>query len=206
MKVYDISMPISEEIMTYKNNSSKPKIVNTANFDNASHYQTDLTMNLHTGTHIDAPLHMKADGETMEVYDLNRFVTKAKVLDFTDVIGKVSKADLMTKDIKKDDFILLKTRNSSEDFFNMEWISLAIDGAQYLAEIGINGVGIDALGIERDQPSHQTHISLMDKHIIIVEGLRLAEVMEGTYDFIALPIAIKGVEASPTRAILIENL
>lgn len=55
----------------------------------------------------------------------------------------------------------------------MEWISLAIDGAEYLADIGINGVGIDALGIERDQPSHRTHLSLMEKHIIILEGLSL---------------------------------
>lgn len=205
MKVYDISMPLHPDMVTYKNNPNKPKVVNVANHDNAHHYETQLTANLHNGTHIDAPLHMMPDGETMEVYDISRFISNAKVLDFTNVVGKISRADLETKDIQKGDFILLKTRNSSEDFFNMEWISLAIDGAEYLADIGINGVGIDALGIERDQPSHRTHISLMEKHIIILEGLRLAEVEEGNYELIALPLHIKDVEAGPTRAVLIER-
>lgn len=118
MKLYDISMPISEKIVTYKNNPNKPVFDNIANHDNSSHYETDIRLNLHTGTHIDAPLHMKPGGETMEVYDLERFVSRAKVLDFTNVVGKISKADLETKAIEKGDFILLKkTRNSTEDFF-----------------------------------------------------------------------------------------
>lgn len=206
MKLYDISMPISEDIITYKNNpAGKPRFETVGNHDSGSHHSTDVTLNLHTGSHIDAPLHMMKGGDTMEVYDLQRFITTAKVLDFTDVVGKVSKEDLLKKEIETGDFILLKTRNSTEDFFNMEWISLSIDGAEYLAELGIDGVGIDALGIERDQPSHRTHISLMEKQIIILEGLRLAEVPEGSYELIALPINLVGVEASLMRPVLIER-
>lgn len=205
MKVYDISMPLHESMVTYKDNDNKPKLKVMSNHDNSSSHSTNIETNLHNGTHIDAPLHMMSGGETMEVYDLSRFVCSAKVLDMTHVTSKITKADLVSKDIKKDDFILLKTRNSSEDFFNMEWISLAIDGAEYLVEIGINGVGIDALGIERDQPSHRTHISLMEKHIIILEGLRLAEIKEGNYELVALPLNISQVEAAPTRAVLIER-
>lgn len=206
MKLYDISMPISESIITYKNNpAGKPVIRTVASHEESSHHSTDVMLNLHTGSHIDAPLHMIKEGATMETYDLERFITRAKVFDLTKVVGMIHTEDLMGKDIQKGDFIILKTRNSSEDFFNMAFISLAEDGAKYLADIGINGVGIDNLGIERDQSNHMTHISLMNAGVIILEGLRLAEVPEGLYDLIALPVNILGVEASFTRPVLIEK-
>ena len=206
MKLYDISMAIEPEMMVYKNlESKKPKLLNSANYSNASHYETDIHMNLHTGTHFDAPLHMIEDGDTMEVYNLDQFITQCKVVDLSEVVGMIHKEDLVSKGIDRDDFILLKTRNSFEDTFNPEFISLADDGADYLAELEIKGVGIDALGIERGQPSHGTHKALLSKRIPILEGLQLAEVPEGVYQLIALPIKITGVEAAPTRAVLLEE-
>ncbi len=73
-----------------------------------------------------------------------------------------------------------------------------------MADIGINGVGIDALGIERDQPNHETHLSLMNAGIHIIEGLVLKDVPEDTYTLIALPLKVTGVEAAPLRAILMK--
>lgn len=205
MKLYDISMTIEANMMVYKNlEEKKPEFTNAANFETASHYETNLKMNLHTGTHIDAPLHMIKDGETIETYSLERFITKAKVLDFTSVVGMIDAEDLKSKDIKKGDFILLKTQNSFEECFNLEFVSLAEDGAKYLAELDINGVGIDALGIERSQPNHMTHIRLLKAGVIILEGINLKEVAEGAYQMMALPIKIDSVEASPVRAVLIE--
>ena len=67
----------------------------------------------------------------------------------------------------------------------------------------IKGVGIDALGIERNQTP--THKLLLGAGIIIIEGLRLKDVPEGEYFLIALPLKIKDVEAAPTRAILVEK-
>lgn len=82
---------------------------------------------------------------------------------------------------------------------------LDASAAEYLKSAGITGVGIDALGIERAQPGHETHKTLLGAGIIILEGLRLADVNEGTYRLAALPLRLKGTEASPARAILIEE-
>ena len=65
-------------------------------------------------------------------------------------------------------------------------------------------MGIDALGVERGQPGHETHLALMNVHAHIIEGLRLADVKEGRYELIALPLTIAGAEAAPVKAILIE--
>ncbi len=206
MNVIDISMTIEPDMMVYKNyDHKKPVFENSANFKTGSHYETDLKLNLHTGTHMDAPLHMIEGGETIEKYDISRLMTTCRVLDLSHVVGMVTKADLEAFDIVKDEFILLKTRNSSEEAFNTEFISLRKDGAKYLSEIGINGVGIDALGIERGQDDHMTHKYLLDANVIILEGLRLGHVEAKSYELIALPLKIANVEASLIRAVLIEK-
>jgi hypothetical protein len=65
---------------------------------------------------------------------------------------------------------------------------------------------IDALGIERSQPNHDTHKILLGAEIVILEGLRLKEVEEGEYLLVAAPINVVGAEAAPVRAILIGDL
>lgn len=205
MKVYDISMTVTPDIFTYNNNeANKPIFENQANFGNSSHYETKVTTNLHTGTHIDAPLHMIEGGATMESYDINRFIAPCRVLDLTDVTGMIHKVDLEPFGVQPGEFLLFKTKNSWDTEFNFEFISLADDGAVYLADIGIEGAGTDALGIERGQSDHMTHKSLLGKGVIILEGLRLKGVPEGSYQLIALPVKLAGVEAAPTRAVLIE--
>lgn len=205
MKIHDISMAISEDIMVYKDQQSKkPKIMQVATFENSSYYESAITMNLHTGTHIDAPLHMLEDGLTMACYPIEKFVSQAKVLDMTHLEDKISEKDFMDKELKKGDFILLKTRNSYDLVFNNNFIYLDASGAKYLSQLEIKGVGIDGLGIERSQPNHETHRFLFEKEIIIVEGLDLKEITEGTYQLIVLPLKLVGVEAAPARAILLE--
>lgn len=205
MSLYDISMAVSPEIITYKNNpANKPVFETQADFTNSSHYETKVTTNLHTGTHIDAPLHMIEGGATMDAYELSRFITPCRVLDLTHVVGKITKEDLIPFAPKAGEFLLFKTKNSWDEAFNFDFVFLAGDGAAYLAEVGIHGVGTDALGIERSQPDHETHKALLGQGIIILEGLRLKAVPAGAYQLIALPVKLSGTEAAPTRAVLIE--
>jgi arylformamidase len=42
--------------------------------------------------------------------------------------------------------------------------------------------------------------------MVIIEGLRLAEVPEGQYLMIAAPLKISGVEAAPARVLLTDLL
>ena len=68
-----------------------------------------------------------------------------------------------------------------------DFVFVGADGARYLVERKVKGVGIDALSIEQDQPGHPTHHLLPRAGIVIIEGLRLADVGEGTYVLIAAP-------------------
>jgi len=204
MKLYDISMTIQENMMVYKNKTEKiPVITNTSNFSNSSSYESNLMMNLHTGTHIDAPLHMIEKEQTTDHYPLSLFLSSCVVLDFTANQEKITRSDLEKQQIPKNHFVLLKTKNSWDDQFQSDFIYLDKSGAEFLEENNVLGVGIDALGIERNQPYHETHKILLSRHIPILEGLRLKEVPAGEYILHALPLKIAGVEAAPTRAVLI---
>ncbi|HHU55591.1 MAG TPA: cyclase family protein [Acholeplasmataceae bacterium] len=206
MKIYDISMAINENMIVYKNKEEKkPKIINRANHNTSTYHESSIVLDLHTGTHIDAPLHMIKDGNMINDYSLSSFITPCYVIDFTNLEDKISEKDLKLKNIKVNDFVLLKTKNSFNESFDFNFVYLDEEGARYLKSLNIKGVGIDALGIERNQENHPTHKILLSNNIIIIEGLKLDNVPEGKYQLIALPLKIDGVEASPTRAILIEK-
>ncbi|MEN8907144.1 MAG: cyclase family protein [Clostridiales bacterium] len=203
--IYDISMLISEDMQVYKNKENKkPKIDLVLKFDKDNCNESSINMNLHTGTHIDAPFHMINNGDTLESIPIDNLVRDCKVLDLTFVDDRITKSDLEGNDISKDDFILLKTRNSFEENFNYDFVYLEKSGAEYLSQKGISGIGIDALGIERNQKNHETHKILFNNKIIIIEGLRLKKIEKGKYFMYALPLKIENVDGSPARVVLKE--
>jgi arylformamidase len=206
MKIYDISMNVHHDMPVYKNKDSKRPVIEVLqDFSTSSAYESRISMDMHTGTHIDAPLHMIEDGDTMDKFNIETVITYCKVLDFTSVDEKITSDDFADKDIIEGDFIILKTRNSFEENFDFNFVYLDKSGANYLKERRIKGVAIDSLGIERSQEGHETHKILLGNDITIIEGLRLKEVNEGKYLLCALPLKISGVEASPARAVLIDQ-
>lgn len=206
MKIIDISMPIHHDMPVYKGRLEKrPHLRVQSDFTTGTAYESVIEMNMHTGTHLDRSLHMIPDGSKVESLDLNKVITPCKVLDFTQVEEKITAEDLKKKEINEGDFILLKTRNSFEDILEGDFVFLEKSGAAYLRDKKIKGVGIDALGIERSQPEHETHITLLEVDIVIVEGLRLAHVEAAEYFLFAAPIYIHGAEGAPLRAVLIQD-
>lgn len=203
MKIHDISSPIYEGMPVYKNKAEKQPKFHTQT--NGHVTESRIEIDAHTGTHIDAPLHMLNDGDTFESISLEKLIGQAKVLDLTKVKDGIAKADLEPFSIEKDDFLLFKTTNSFDEEFNPEFIFLKEDGANYLAELGIRGVGIDALGVERSQPNHPTHKALFKADIIVIEGLQLKDVEPKNYLMVAAPLKLIGIDASPARVVLIEN-
>ncbi len=202
----DISMPITEAMQVYKNKpEKKPRLTAAATHEKNGVYESEIHMNLHTGTHMDAPLHMIADGKTMKDLPIEKMISPCRVVDVTEVLGGITKEDLKDKGIQKGEFVLLKTKNSFSDSFDFEFIYLERTGAAYLAELGINGVGIDGLGIERAQNDYATHRTLLGADIPIIEGLRLKNAPEGEYILVALPVSIPDAEAAPLRAVLLEK-
>lgn len=209
MRIHDISMTISQDMPVYKGRREKrPRFNTISSHEEGSAHETELSLNLHTGTHLDAPLHMLAGGEDISYLENKKLIAPCQVFDLTVVEGGITASDLIDFEIKSDQYILLKTRNSWPDYLEEhaeEFIYLEKSGAELIAEAGPIGVGIDALGIERAQPGHPTHKLLLGSGIIIIEGLRLNEVSAGMYTLILAPLKLAGVEGAPARAFLLKE-
>ena len=206
MRIYDVSMTIQEDMAVYKNLEGKrPAIRLDRKMPEDSVNETVITVNVHTGTHIDAPGHIIEGGAGIEALDLGRLTGQCRVCDLTHVENGIGAKDLGDCGIKEGDFVLLKTKNSFAEEFLTDFAFLERSGAQYLADRNARGVGIDALGIERGQPGHETHRILMNRGIVIVEGLRLRDIDAGEYLMCALPIKIKGADGAPARVVLMKE-
>jgi polyketide cyclase len=206
MKIHDVTRMISEDMTVYKDRESK-KIKRTvvADYEKADYYESRMDMDMHCGTHIDAPLHMLKGGDTIEKYDLSKFIGDCKVFDLTDVDEAIRKKDIENLDIQKDDIVIFKTKNSSDQGYNPKFVYIEEDAALYLSEKGIKTVGIDAMSIERDKKEHPSHKIILGANIGVIEDLYLKNVGQGQYFLSALPLNIRGSEASPIRAVLIEK-
>ncbi len=207
-KIYDISMPVYPGMPVYGNKAEKqPEIKVTRDFEDSGGghgiRETRIHLDTHTGTHVDAPLHIMPDGPGIECYDPAAFFGTCRVLDLTRVEEKIARQDLLDQGIQAGDFILCKTQNSWREGFDFNFIYLAADAARYLAGQGVRGMGLDALGIERNQPDHTSHRTLLAQKIMVVEGLRLKEVPAGAYLLFVAPLRLIGAEAAPARVLLV---
>lgn len=206
MKLYDISMPIHDEMPVYKNDEGRrPKLTfhKKAAVDGVT--SSTLELDLHTGTHLDAPLHMLPGGSAIDEVALTSVLTACRVIALMELEGEISRSDLEPFEVQPGEFVLIKTRNSFSEAFDPAFVYLGLEAAKYLAELGIKGVGTDGLGIERGQEGHPTHKVLFEAGVMILEGLMLKNIEPGEFKLIALPLKILGAEASPVRAVLVQE-
>lgn len=206
MNSIDISWPITPDMTAYKN-KKRVQIEQIKTMEHDQVRETVLHLGSHAGTHVDAPAHFMHNGDLYDVLSISLFIGQCVVLDLMHIQDHITAQDLQSYTIPEKSIVLLKTSNSflsATAPFNDLFVYLDASGADYLIKKHIKSVGIDYLGIERNQPNHETHITLMQHGIGIIEGLRLQHVTAGAYMLYCLPLAMVGTEASPARAILVQ--
>jgi arylformamidase len=165
-------------------------------------------MGSHTGTHIDAPWHFVENGRKLHEIPLETLVGPATVMEISGVPA-IRRADLENKDWRDVTRVLFKTDNSShwsDAGFHEQFVYLEPDAAEFLAAKGIVLVGIDYLSIDQFKSlNHPTHFALLQRNIVIIEGLDLRRVKPGKYRMAALPLNLQDADGAPTRVILTDG-
>jgi arylformamidase len=208
-RIHDISVPVRTGGLVYPGN---PEILiepQQAISRGAGANVSRISFGSHTATHVDAAKHFFDDGETIDRIALDRFIGPALVIAVDDSLTSVTASDLEQHDLTGHTRILIRTRNSSllgDPEFHRDYTFLSPDGAGYLVDKGIELVGVDYLSIEQFHSGHhRTHRTLLEKNIVIVEGLNLSGIRPGSYDFVCLPLRLEGLDGAPARAVLIER-
>jgi arylformamidase len=206
-RIYDVSVPIRTGGLVYPGNPEIEISLQQAVAKGAGANVSFIRFGSHTGTHADAARHFFDDGQTVDTIPLERLIGQALLIGFPDDLRAVTAADLQKHDINGHTRVLLRTRNSallSQKEFVRDYTYLAPDGAQYLVDNGVELVGIDYLSIEQFHSGHhKTHRILLERSVVILEGLDLSVPEPGAYQLICLPLRIEGCDGAPARAVLI---
>ena len=210
MTINDISLPISPSLVVWPGDLPVA-ITQPSHVDRGDEVTVSwLELGSHTGTHVDAPAHFIRDGATVGALGLETLVGPALVVHVGDEVRRIT-ADVLAQaaiplGTRR---LLLRTRNSAlwvhpDHTFATDFVAVTEDGARWLVERGVALVGIDYLSIGPYGDAAPTHHVLLERGIVIVEGLNLAGIAPGTYQLVCLPLKLEQLEGAPARAILVE--
>jgi arylformamidase len=199
VEIYDVSVPIRPGMVTYPGDPQvyMERVVSIEHGDGAN--LTRLDFGVHTGTHVDAPLHFIDEGAGADALPLEVFLGPCQVVDATEV-DEIGPDDVPTG-VER---VLFKTRNSElwgRDAFDESFVRIGLEGAQRLVEEGVRLVGVDYLSV--GEPA--THETLLGAGIAAIEGLDLRGIEPGPYQLACLPLRIVDSDGAPTRAVLVRD-
>lgn len=210
-KIIDLSQPIYHNCPGWPTYAATE--VNHETIVGNNGYTSEiLKCNSHTATHLDAPYHFFADMETIDQIPLEKYVGDAVLINLTGVkacypIG-VKDLEPYADKIHKDSIVLLctgwcKKRSLTKEYYN-DWPYLTGEGAQWLLEKGVKGVGIDgmSMGGWYEGTGRPCHEVLLPKGVWLLEEVNFPDEILQYEDFqlTAVPLKLKGFGGSPTRA------
>jgi len=205
MHIIDISVPIRPAMVTYPGDPEVALERVRSIEEGAGYNLSRLAFGLHTGTHVDAPLHFVEGGADAEALPLEVLVGPVSVVDATAVESGLSAEALNSLALpERCERVLFKTRNSElwrSDAFSEDFVSLTEDAARALVSRGVRLVGIDYLSIG-DEAAHR---ALLGAGVVALEGLDLGAVEPGEYLLVCAPLKLAGAEGAPARALLIRD-
>ncbi len=172
---------------------------------------TQMNLSVHTGTHLDAPVHFIPGAKSMETLPLEILMGPAQVVQMADTVDLITAREIEGAGIAQGVIrVIFKTRNTrywqtENPPFQTGFVAVSADGAEALVKMGIRLVGIDYLSIAPYKNSRPTHEILLKNEMIIVEGLDLSQVQPGMYTLVCLPLKLGGSDGSPARVVLVDG-
>ena len=196
MKIYDIS----QEVFTcavYPGDPSPEKEVKLRIEDGEVCNLSALHMCAHNGTHVDAPFHFISGGKTIDQVDLNKFIGYACVIEHSGDIGKEDAERIIEKAKAMD-------KKGAKRLLIKGDATVTEEAAEVFASEGLYLFGNESQTVGPLMEPMNVHLTMLGAEIVLLEGIRLAEVPEGVYLLNCAPLNLGGCDGAPCRATLLK--
>jgi arylformamidase len=165
-----------------------------------------LAMGVHTGTHMDGPVHFIHGAGGLDEMPLTATMGEARVIEIEHP-REVTADEISQHRLQEGERVLFRTSNSARCWrsgsFVEDFVGISEQAAMHLAETKVRTVGIDYLSVGGYRSDGaRIHKILLQAGIWIIEGLDLSPVTGGRYEMICLPVKLHGSDGAPARAIL----
>ena len=209
MRTYDISAPLRDRMAGFPGDP-EVRITKVRSIGRGDPYELSaLALGSHTGTHVDPPSHFVPGGLPVDQLDLSVLNGRCEVVDVPAGRSEVGLPEVRAVP-QGAERVLFRTANSarwarSEAFF-ADYVAIGLPAAHELLDRKLRLVGIDSLSVEvSPDASFPVHRLLLGHGLVILEGLRLADVRAGPYELRCLPLRIHDGDGGPARAVLLER-
>jgi arylformamidase len=201
--IYDITPLISNQLKVWPGDTplSREILSDINQGDNIT--LSSIHATAHLGAHADAPNHYSAQGSDLSERSLDYYLGPCQVIKVKVARGQRILPIQIQIPIQEKRVLFATGSYPNPNEFNTDFAALSPEVIEMLHRQGVITIGIDTPSIDlfesKELPSHQT---VFRYEMAILEGLILAEVPEGCYELIALPLKLQDFDASPVRAVL----
>ena len=195
MKIYDISQEVFS-CRVYTGDPTPERKLLCSMEKGGLYNLTAFSMCAHNGTHIDAPFHFVKGGKTVDALRLETFVGMAYVAEHHGIVSGDDAAEILEKANKQDPEAAKRILIKGD-------AEVSSEAAKIFAAAEILLLGNESQTVGPEDAPMEVHLILLGAGVVLLEGVRLAEVSEGVYFLSAAPLNLSGADGSPCRAVLI---
>lgn len=205
MRCRDISLELSPQTVRWV--SSPPfELIERRRMSRGERNNSSVVkMSVHAGSHVDAPFHFVAEGQTIESLPLELFIGPARVVA-VDAERTIRADHIEPLDLEGETRVLFKTRNSRllRQPYTPDFVAFSVEAARALVARGIRLVGLDYLSVAHEEDQVPVHRAFLENGVVLLEGIDLSAIEPGRYELICLPLKLRGADGAPCRAVLRE--
>jgi kynurenine formamidase len=178
-----------------------------ANVEEDGYAMTSYTMLNHIGTHVDAPAHQIAGGDTLDEIGLERLVTDALTIDVShrDPHGAIPLAELEPHldKVRPGDIVLLysdNARNYGSEAYWTGWSYPDADASRALIERGISAIGFDGPSADPvDSTTFDLHRIWLGAGRMILENVSNLDQLPERSQVVVAPMKVAAANGAPAR-------
>lgn len=160
----------------------------------------------HIGTHVDAPAHQIAGGDTLDEIGLERLVTDAVTIDVSQrEPGAITKGELQPHlaKVREGDIVFLFSnngRNWGNEAYWTGWSYPDVDASRALIDRGISAIGFDGPSADPvDSTTFDLHRIWLGAGRMIIENATNLEQLPERTQVVVAPMKVRDANGAPAR-------